>query len=329
MHRLDHRVQRLIDALDDHAVLALVPGGIGAGGQLAFHRPLGQHAGIVHQALDGVDHHAEGRQELIGFAALADLLQPFAIAEVAAADVGADSPGIADPVLHQVDGAGHFRIDALVAALDLLAQVVDGHGLQHPVGLHQALQAVNAGVQAVFQVAVLALQVLADLRRDFAPAEPVQAVRHHVHRLQDRVQSLVDALDNLAEVAWMLGGVGPDRKFAFHRRLAEPAGFSHQGLHGQALGRQALERGQQATALARRQVPGRGGVPRRDPVGERAEQGRLGPQFPPQLPGHHHPDADREDQGNQKPGRGQGPEGAGGGACPQEAEHCGEAKAEA
>jgi 5-keto 4-deoxyuronate isomerase len=56
----DHRVQRVVDALHDLAVVALVLGRIGAGGQLALHRRLGQQVGIGHHALHGGLHGAHG-----------------------------------------------------------------------------------------------------------------------------------------------------------------------------------------------------------------------------------------------------------------------------
>ena len=40
---------------DDLAEVALVLGGVGAGGELAFHGGLGQHAGVGDQRVDGVD----------------------------------------------------------------------------------------------------------------------------------------------------------------------------------------------------------------------------------------------------------------------------------
>ena len=40
---------------DDLAEVALVLGGIGAGGELALHRGLGQHVGVGHQGVDRVD----------------------------------------------------------------------------------------------------------------------------------------------------------------------------------------------------------------------------------------------------------------------------------
>lgn len=43
---LDHRIQSIVDALDNLAIIARVPGGIGAGIQFEFPPCLGQHVRI-------------------------------------------------------------------------------------------------------------------------------------------------------------------------------------------------------------------------------------------------------------------------------------------
>jgi len=47
VERIDHAVQSVVHAFDNAAVLARVLAGIGAGGQAALLRSIGQHAGIV------------------------------------------------------------------------------------------------------------------------------------------------------------------------------------------------------------------------------------------------------------------------------------------
>ena len=46
------------------------------------------------------------------------------------------------------------------------------------------------------------------------------------------VQGVVDALDDLAEVALVLGGVGPGRQLALDRRLGQESGVGNHGVDG-------------------------------------------------------------------------------------------------
>ena len=55
VERPDDGVERVIDALHDARVVALMPGGVGAGGQLALDGGAREHAGVGHQGVDGVD----------------------------------------------------------------------------------------------------------------------------------------------------------------------------------------------------------------------------------------------------------------------------------
>ena len=127
VQRADDRVEGVVDALHDLAEVALVLGGVGAGGELAVHGGLGQHAGVGDQRVDGVD-------------------------------------------------------AAVEVVLDLVEVAVVGVG---------------------------------DLGRDVALGDPVDVVGGHVQRADDGVEGLVDALDDLAEVALVLGGVGAGGELAF------------------------------------------------------------------------------------------------------------------
>ena len=55
VQRPDDGVERVVDALDDLAEVALMLGGIGAGGELALHGGLGQHVGVGHERVHRVD----------------------------------------------------------------------------------------------------------------------------------------------------------------------------------------------------------------------------------------------------------------------------------
>jgi hypothetical protein len=56
VERVDHGVQRVVDALDDLAEVALVPGGVGALGEVAVDGGLRQMiSGVGDQRIDGID----------------------------------------------------------------------------------------------------------------------------------------------------------------------------------------------------------------------------------------------------------------------------------
>ena len=128
-------IQHLVDALDDLAVVALVLGGVGAGGQFAFRRRLDQHAGLGHQRVDGVD----------------------------------------------------------------------------------------AVVQVVLDLVEVAVVGVGDLGRDVALGDAVHVLGGDVQRADHRVQRLVDALDDLAVVALVLGGIGAGGQLAFHGAFVSSA----------------------------------------------------------------------------------------------------------
>ena len=128
VQRRDDRVERLVDALDDLAEVALMLGGVGAGGELALHRRRREHVGVGDQRIHGVD----------------------------------------------------------------------------------------AGVEVVLDGVEVAVVAVGDLGRDRALGDLVDIIGGDVQRPDDRVERVVHALDDLAEVALVLGGVGAGGELALH-----------------------------------------------------------------------------------------------------------------
>jgi hypothetical protein len=84
----------------------MMPGGIGARGEFAFHRCLGQHLHLADQERDGAHHSDERGDQLVVIGTTADLLQGRQFfGEVAGSDQFHDPYGILYPRLRLVSGA--------------------------------------------------------------------------------------------------------------------------------------------------------------------------------------------------------------------------------
>ena len=99
---------------------------------------------------------------------------------------------------------------------------------QHAGVGHQRVDRVDAGVEVVLQNVEVAVVGVGDLGRNIAPADPVHIVGGHVQWADDRVQRVVHALHDLAEVALMLGSVSAGGQLPVHRRLDQQPRVCHQ-----------------------------------------------------------------------------------------------------
>ena len=223
----DYGVERLVDALDDLAVVALVLGGVGAGGEFAFDGGFYQHAGVGHQRVDGVD---------AGVEVVLDFVE---IALVGVGDLGRDV-ALRDAIHvfgRNVQGPDH-GVEGLVDTLDDLAvvalmlggvgaggQLAFDRGFYQQAGIgHQRGDVVDAGIQVVLDFVEVALVGVGDPGRDIALRDAIHVFGRHVQRPDDRVEGLVHAFDDLAVIALVPGGVGAGGQLAFDRGLHQQVG---------------------------------------------------------------------------------------------------------
>ena len=97
---------------------------------------------------------------------------------------------------------------------------------------HQPVHHVDAVVQVVLDLVEVAVVVVGDLRRDVALGDPVHILGSHVQRADDGVERLVDAVDDLAEVA--ADACSHRRGWRACRldcRLDQHVGVGHQRVH--------------------------------------------------------------------------------------------------
>ena len=214
--------------------VALVPGRVGAGRELTLHRGRGERAGVLDQRVDRVD------------AGVEVVLQRIEVAVVALGDLRGDR-SLGDPV-HIVGGhveRDDDRVQGRVHALDDGAEValVPGRvGARRELAFDrrvrerlrvgdQQIHRVDAGVEVVFEGVEVAVVAVRDLGRDRPLGDPVHVVGGHVERTDDGVERGVDAFDDAAEVAAVLGGVGAGRELAFDRRARERLRIGDQQVH--------------------------------------------------------------------------------------------------
>jgi hypothetical protein len=88
-----------------------------------------------------------------------------------------------------------------------------------PASVTSRRDGVDADVQVVLDLVEVAVVGVGDLGRDVALRDAVHVLGGHVQRLDDVVQRQVEAFDDLAEVALVLGRVGAHRQLAFQHRL--------------------------------------------------------------------------------------------------------------
>ena len=176
-------------------------GGVGAGGQFAFHGRFGQHRRIRHQGIDGVDAVVEvvldgievaviGVADLVGNGAARDLVHI----------IGRHIQRADDRIQSVVDA---FHDLAVVAAV--FGSVGAGgqfafHGRfgQHRGVGHQGIDIVDAVVEVVLDGVEIAVVGIGDLGRDGAARDLLHVIGRYVERRDHRIQHLVDALHHLA-----------------------------------------------------------------------------------------------------------------------------------
>ena len=95
----------------------------------------------------------------------------------------------------------------------------------------QQIHRVDAGIEVLFEGVEVAVVAVGDLGRDRPLGDPVHVVGGHVERTDDGVERRVDAVDDAAEVAAVLCGVGAGRELAFDRRAREHLGVGDQQVH--------------------------------------------------------------------------------------------------
>ena len=199
VQRFDHRVQGLVDAFDDLAVVALVLGGVGAGGEFALHRRLHQHVDVLRHVLQRRGDVVDRLLHLL-VVALVGLRDQFV--DLAVGDLGQNAVAFADG---QQDGIQHF-VDALhdarVSALELVGfaafrELPFTRSLgQPPQLLLQALQHDGDVVDRLLHLLVVALVGLRDQFVDLAVGDLGQNAIAFADGQQDGVQHLVDALEH-------------------------------------------------------------------------------------------------------------------------------------
>ena len=252
----DDRFQGGVDALDDLAEVPVVLGCIGAHRELALHRGLREQVGIGHQCIDGVD------------AGVEVVLQRVEIAVVGVGDLGGN--GAARDVVHVLGGhveRANDRVQRVVDALHDLAEIalvlggvgaggqlaLDGGLGQHARIGHQCIDGVDAGVEVVLQRVEIAVVGVGDLGGNGAARDVVHVLGGHVERANDRVQRVVDALHDLAEIALVLGGVGAGGQLALDGSLGQHARVRDHGLHRRLHGAQRLGQFADFVVLVQRQ----------------------------------------------------------------------------
>ena len=90
----------------------------------------------------------------------------------------------------------------------------------HAVG-HDPADGVDADVQVVLNLVEITVVLVRDLGRNVALGNTIHVLCGHIKWSDNRVQRLVHAFDDLAEIALVFRCVGAGGKFAFHRGLGQ------------------------------------------------------------------------------------------------------------
>ncbi len=197
--------------------------GVVFGADVDLHRKVAGSNGLggIRLLIDGFD------------AGVEVVLEDVEIAVVVVGDLRGDVTlgDLVDIIGGDVQRPNH-RIERVVDALDDLAEVamvlrcvgscgelaIDSGFAQHVGVRHKRVHRVDAGVEVVLEDVEIAVVVVGDLGRDVALGDLIDVVGGHVQRPNHRIERLVDALDDLAEVALMLGGIGAGGELALHGR---------------------------------------------------------------------------------------------------------------
>ena len=212
-----------------------MPGGVGAGGQAPLDGGGGEHLGIGDEGVDVVDAAVEVVLDLVEVAVVAvgDAGRDVALGD--AVDVlGGHVEGPDDRVEGVVDALDDAEVVALVAAgVGAGGQApVDGGGGEHLGVCDERVDGVDAGVEVVLDLVEVAVVAVGDAGRDVALGDAVDVLGGHVEGPDDRVEGVVDALDDAEVVALVLGGVGAGCELALHGGHAEHVGVCDERVDG-------------------------------------------------------------------------------------------------
>ena len=97
---------------------------------------------------------------------------------------------------------------------------------------YQRIHGVDAGVEVVLDFVEVAVVAVGDPGRNVALGDPVHILGRHVQWPDHRIQSGIDAFDDLAVVALVLAGIGARAQLAFHRGFRQHGGIDDECIHG-------------------------------------------------------------------------------------------------
>jgi hypothetical protein len=148
-------------------------------------------------------------------------------AQVAGGDFLHDGAGFLYRPDHGVEGLVHAFYDLAIVAGVLGGISTGGESTFHR-GLGQQdrirgqrIDRCKAGVEMSFDRVEVPVVGVGNLGRNITLADAVDIIRRHVQRTDHRIQSLVDAFDDLAEVALVLTGICTCRELALNRCLRQ------------------------------------------------------------------------------------------------------------
>ena len=206
--------------------------GIGTGRQLAFHGCLGEHDGIGDKKSNSIN-------------SLVKVVFDFVeITIVVVGNLGWDVT-FADPVnifggyVKRADN----RVEAVVNTLDDVFEVtlvLGSIGASRQFAFHGSFgehlgvgnkggHSINADVKVVLDLVEITIVVVGNPGWDVTFADPVNIFGGYVQRADNRVEAVVNTLDDVFEVTLVLGSIGASRQFAFHGSLGEHLGVGNKG----------------------------------------------------------------------------------------------------
>ena len=224
VERPDDGIEGVVHPCDDLLEVALVLARVRASGELPVHRGRGEHRGVGDECVDRLD---AGIEVVLDGVEVTVVVVGNLRGDIALADVVDVVRGDIQRTDDRVQGVVDAFDDLLEVAL-VLARVRAGGELpvhrgrgEHRGVVDERVDRLDAGIEVVLDGVEVTIVVVSDLRRDIALADAVDVVRGDAERPDDRVEGVVDAFDDLAEVALVLGRIRAGGELSLHRGRGE------------------------------------------------------------------------------------------------------------
>ena len=208
---------------------------VGARGELALDRGLGEQSGLGDQQVDSIDRLVEVVLDGVEVAVvgIGDLRRDIALGD--ALDVGRSNVQRRDDGVQRLIHTLHdlAEVTLMLGCVGARGQLALDRGLGEQSGLgDQQIDGIDRLVEVVLDGVEVTVVGIGDLRGDIALGDALDVVRCDIEGKDDGLEGVVDALNDLSKSALELCGVGAGGEASGLGRVGKSDGLADHGVDG-------------------------------------------------------------------------------------------------